>query len=105
MTLNENRFRKWMVTLAAASLLVAIVRLWIGVWTRETEAPRSWRSAGHLISVMTLKPLSLLQILSQTFQFCKERPDYSRLSRSQVGQASGTSPRRSCSFCTAMRVL
>lgn len=47
MTLNENRFRKWMVTLAAASLLVAIVRLWIGVWTREREAPRSANSAGH----------------------------------------------------------
>jgi len=30
MTLSDNRFRKWMVTLAAASLLVAIIRLWIG---------------------------------------------------------------------------
>jgi hypothetical protein len=30
MTLGENRFRRWMVNLAAASLPVAIIRLWIG---------------------------------------------------------------------------
>jgi len=30
MTLTEKSFRKWMVTLAAATLLLAIIRLWIG---------------------------------------------------------------------------
>ncbi|KIQ70676.1 hypothetical protein Wenmar_01054 [Wenxinia marina DSM 24838] len=28
--LEEHTFRKWMVVLAALSLLVAIIRLWIG---------------------------------------------------------------------------
>jgi len=28
--LKETTFRKWMVWLAAGSLLVAIIRLWIG---------------------------------------------------------------------------
>jgi hypothetical protein len=30
MALDEQRFRQWMVTLEAASLLLAIIRLWIG---------------------------------------------------------------------------
>jgi hypothetical protein len=29
--LNETSFRKWMVLIAAATLLVAIIRLWIGI--------------------------------------------------------------------------
>lgn len=30
MNLNEMKFRKWMVVIAAATLAVSIVRLWIG---------------------------------------------------------------------------
>jgi len=29
-TLSENNFRKWMVAIAVATLIVAIIRLWIG---------------------------------------------------------------------------
>jgi hypothetical protein len=29
--LDELTFRKWMVLIAAATLLVAIIRLWIGI--------------------------------------------------------------------------
>ncbi|MBL6428211.1 MAG: hypothetical protein HOY44_11835 [Maritimibacter sp.] len=39
MALDEQRFRKWMVTLAAASLLLAFIRLWIGQQA-EIEKPR-----------------------------------------------------------------
>jgi hypothetical protein len=28
--ISEHHFRKWMVLIAAATLLVAIIRLWIG---------------------------------------------------------------------------
>ncbi len=31
MTLEEHSFRKWMVIIAAATLAVAIIRLWIGL--------------------------------------------------------------------------
>jgi hypothetical protein len=31
MNLSENDFRKWMVILAAATLIVTVIRLWIGV--------------------------------------------------------------------------
>jgi len=31
MQLSEDRFRKWMVIIAAMTLLTAIIRLWIGV--------------------------------------------------------------------------
>lgn len=30
MRLKEDNFRKWMVMIAAATLIVAIIRLWIG---------------------------------------------------------------------------
>ncbi len=30
MNLKESTFRKWMVLIAALTLLVAIIRLWIG---------------------------------------------------------------------------
>ena len=30
MELREENFRKWMVAIAAATLIVAIIRLWIG---------------------------------------------------------------------------
>jgi|LULK01.1.fsa_nt_gb hypothetical protein len=30
MRLEERQFRKWMVAIAAATLIVAIIRLWIG---------------------------------------------------------------------------
>lgn len=31
MRLDENAFRKWMVLIAALSLIVAILRLWLGL--------------------------------------------------------------------------
>ncbi|MBM3615934.1 MAG: hypothetical protein FJX28_11025 [Alphaproteobacteria bacterium] len=37
--LDENRYRKWMVILAAAALILAIIRLWIGAGSREKENP------------------------------------------------------------------
>jgi uncharacterized membrane protein YjjP (DUF1212 family) len=30
MTLNEMSYRKWMVLIAAGTLAVAVIRLWIG---------------------------------------------------------------------------
>ena len=30
MKLDENRYRKWMVLIAAGTLLIAAIRLWIG---------------------------------------------------------------------------
>jgi len=29
--LNEMKYRKWMVLIGAAMLLIAIIRLWIGI--------------------------------------------------------------------------
>ncbi|WP_425053231.1 hypothetical protein [Psychromarinibacter sp. S121] len=40
MGLNENAFRKWMVAIAFLTLVVAIVRLWIGFDGTMKESPR-----------------------------------------------------------------
>lgn len=47
--LNEMNYRKWMVLIGAAMLLIAIIRLWIGILFLKKETRRSRTPAGLFI--------------------------------------------------------